>query len=326
MTRASGVARVFATSLLGVVVLLGISRYLLSVDIPLALSRALEVPAWVLLLALAVRCFGPILHSTQFHFVLKSLDYRIGYRKTLLIVYSTLALEYVVPVGGATEVGRVVFLVREGLPSDGAVQATFLHRLTHSLFLIFELALVILWTVRVNAVILWLLVAVVAVNALNASVIAATRHPRVSAALARVTSRIGSRTSYPKALAKPSVPPLGTVLLFVALEKASAVASGYLLLSHLESSISVVHSLVIFDVLLATFWLIPVVTPAGIGQVEAVQVIASSVMNLESGSVLLAAVLYRLITLASVLPQLLPVLLRYGGSEILSIVAGDRSR
>lgn len=311
--------RVSAATLLGVVALVAVSKYVLSVDLGSMIDYVSSVPAELIALVLVTRSIGPLLHSAQFYLIVKIYGYDLGFRKTLVGVYSTLALEYLVPVGGATEVGRVAFLVREKISPDKAIQVTFLHRLAHSAFVAMELAFVIFVTTRINGLVLWLLPLVLAVNALNLAVVASARHPRISRFLSKLASRLSFRGVEPESVAIPKRRSLAIVFLFIGLEKASSVLSGYLLLSYLTKSAGLVQSLLIFDILLATFWLLPIVTPAGVGQVEAVQLLASAAMNLETGAALSAIILYRLVTTVSVLPQLLLALIKYGASNLAEI-------
>ncbi|MEM1623487.1 MAG: lysylphosphatidylglycerol synthase domain-containing protein [Sulfolobales archaeon] len=321
MVRAKGVARVILTLLLGISALVVVAKYVLSIDIRSALGRVAMVPIEVLALALLARSVGPVLHSTQFYLLLRSCGYGMSFKKTVLVVYSTLALEYVVPVGGVTEVGRVALLVREGVPPDGAVLVTFLHRLAHSLFTALELALVLLLVRRIDGLTLWLIVVTSAVNAINLAALTSARSPRVSRLLDRAVSKLGFKSPNPRSFTYPGLNSLAAVLAVIGLEKLSMVFSGHLVLSRLASSIGLPQSFLLFDILLTTFWLLPIVTPAGVGQVESVQLMASTAMNVDSTAALSAFILYRLVTLAAVLPQLLVALAKYG----LSIVLGTQS-
>ncbi|MEM1962375.1 MAG: lysylphosphatidylglycerol synthase domain-containing protein [Sulfolobales archaeon] len=319
MVRARDIARIILTSFLGISVLVVVAKYVLSIDIRSALSRVTMVPIEVLTLALLARSVGPVLHSTQFYLLLISCGYRMSFKKTVLGVYSTLALEYVIPIGGATEVGRVAFLVREGVPPDGAVLVTFFHRLSHSLFTALELALVLLLTRRIDGLMLWLIAATSAVNAINLAALTSARSPKVSRLLDKAVSKLGFKSPNPRAFTYPRLNSLATVLAVIGLEKLSMVFSGHLILSRLAGSIGLPQSFLLFDILLATFWLLPIVTPAGVGQVESVQLVASTAMNIDSGVALSAFILYRLVTLVAVLPQLLVALVKYG----LSVVSGE---
>ncbi|MDW8011251.1 MAG: lysylphosphatidylglycerol synthase domain-containing protein, partial [Sulfolobales archaeon] len=290
--------------------------YALSVDLAQALSYASEVPAHLLALSLAARSLGPLLHSAQFYVVVRSHGYDLGFRRVLLGMYSALALEYVVPVGGATEVGKVAFLAHEGVPLSSAVKITFLHRLAHSVFVAVELALLALLARKIDGLFLWLLTATAVVNALNLAAVASTRFPRFSKPLLKYASKLGYREVEPADIGIPARKTFSTILLAIGLEKAASVVSGYLILSHLDRSASLVHSLIIFDILLVTFWLLPVVTPAGVGQVEVAQLLASASLDLNASSALSAIILYRLVTTASTIPQLIPALIKYGANLV----------
>ncbi|MCX8185456.1 MAG: lysylphosphatidylglycerol synthase domain-containing protein [Sulfolobales archaeon] len=316
MCRVKRVVKIFAAAFLGVVALVATSRYVLSVDLALALSYISEIPIYLLVLALFARSLGPLLHSAQFYLVIKSHGYRLGFKKVLLGMYSTLALEYVVPIGGATEAGRIAFLVYEGVPPDRALQITFFHRLAHSAFIAVELAFVVLLTMRIDRFVLWLLLATAVVNALNLSAVASIKLPKVSRFLLKYVSKLGFRGIESASTAIPMRRSISAVFLAIGLEKISLVISGYLLLSYLDKSASLLHSILVFDILLVTFWLLPIVTPAGIGQVETVQLLASADMNLNINSALSAIILYRLITTVSIMPQLLPAFIKYGAGVL----------
>ncbi len=325
MRGSRSLARALAAVLLGIAALLAVSRYALSVDLGSAFARAAALPLPVLALAAALRGVGLLIHAAQFYMVAESYGCGLSFRRTLLLVYSSLSLEYAVPVGGAVEVGRVALLVREGLSPGRAVELTFAHRLAHSVSAAVEVLLVALLLRRVDAVVLWLLAAVAAANAVNLAALASARSRRVLELLERLASRLGARWTVPSFARRPRAGPLCAALALIGLEKASTVLSGHAILSGLGYSADPVYSLVIFDALLVTFWLLPVVTPAGIGQVEVAQLVASAAMGLDPEVATAAVILYRLATLVAVLPQLAAALLSYGVGRVLGEARAEPS-
>lgn len=307
----------------GVVLFVVISRYVLNVDLGTSLAYLGELPVVVVVLALLARSASPALHSTQLFLTLRSLGVKLGFRRVLLGTYSTLALEYLVPIGGATEVSRVAIFVSEGVPPTKAVESVFLHRLLHSTTATVELA--ILFLVGKSGAVTWVLVtAVSAVNALNIAVLLSSRSRRVREVLSGALSRLGTLSDYLVHVEPPRPTYIAVAAIAVGLEKVVSVVSGYLILKYLEPSTGLADSMLLFDLLLVIFWLLPIVTPAGVGQVEAVQVATSLVIGLERNAVFTAVVLYRIITIISVLPQLLAGFFMYGASRLSEVVSKNR--
>lgn len=295
---------------LGVIAFLGIARYVFSVDLGRALSYALQLPPHVFIVALALRVATPLIHSAQFYYATRSLGLPLRFSDAMLGVYSSLAMEYAVPVGGATEVYRVYFLARRGLPLSTSIGATFLHRLIHSAVATVELALVCTYlrTPRYSGI--WLAVATVSVLLLNSLALAASRSRRLAVTLARVLQRFTPEVVEAGRLHLESPKYLATSVALVAIEKVVAGSVGLLLTFYFVNPFSLVESLLLYDLVLATFWLLPIVTPAGVGQVEAVQLAVAVELGLDGASVLPALVLYRATAILAVLPQLLVALLR----------------
>ncbi len=307
---ASTIAKALIAGGLGVLVFLGIARYLFSVDLGRALSYTLQLPPQVFTVALALRAATPLIHSAQFYYAARSLGLPIGFSYAVLGVYSSLAMEYAVPVGGATEVYRVYFLAKRGLPLSASLGAVFLHRLLHSAVAAVELAVVFTYLRTPKYTGTWLAIAVGSVLFLNSLALAASRSRRLATALGRILQRLTLRVVEigELHLERPSY--LATSVALIALEKVAAGSVGLLLTSYFVDTFNLAESLLLYDLLLATFWLLPIVTPAGVGQVEAVQLAVAAELGAEGASVLPALVLYRTTALLAVLPQLLVALAR----------------
>jgi|GEM_PF-1295454 uncharacterized membrane protein YbhN (UPF0104 family) len=321
--RVSRKAVALLAAVAGVVLFVGFSRYFLGVDLGTSLEYLRGLPAVVVVLAVVARSACPALHSTQLFLVLRLLGVRLGFKRVLLGVYSTLALEYLVPIGGATEVGRVAILVSEGVPPARAVESVFLHRLLHSFSAAVELALLLL--VGIGGGVMWVLTAaVIAVNVLNLAVLASSRSQKIRKLFSGVLPKLGVFPEYPIHVKSPKLTYIAMAALAVGLEKAASILSGYLILRCFEPSAGLADSMLLFDLLLVIFWLLPIVTPAGVGQVEAAQLATSVVVGLEKNAVFAAAVLYRIVTTLSILPQLLAGFFMYGASRLGEVISKAR--
>jgi uncharacterized membrane protein YbhN (UPF0104 family) len=312
--RFSALVKALVVGGLGVLLFLGVARYVFSADLGTALNYALQLPPHTLAVALALRALTPLIHAAQFYYAARSLGLPLRFSEAILGVYSSLAMEYAVPVGGATEVYRVYFLARRGLPLSTSLGTTFLHRLVHSAAAAVELAVVCAYlrTPRYSEV--WLALAVGSVLLLNSLALAASRSRRVAAALARVLGRFTRRVVEVGEVRLEGIGfgYLATSAALVALEKVVAGYVGLIITSYFVSSFSFLASLLLYDLVLATFWLLPIVTPAGLGQVEAVQLAVAVELGMDGTSALPALILYRATALLAVLPQLLVALARSG--------------
>lgn len=305
---------------IGVALFVAISKYVLNVDLGTSLAYLRELPAIIVILAILAKSASPALHSVQLFLVLRSLGVKLGFRRVLLGTYSTLAVEYLVPIGGATEVSRVAIFVSEGVPPAKAVESTFLHRLLHSIAATVELAILLL--VGEGGSVMWVLaVAVSAVNLLNITVLAASRSQRVRKVFSGVLPRLGTLSGYPVHVEPPKPTYIAIAAIAVGSERVASIVCGYLILKYLEPSAGLVDSMLLFDLLLVIFWLLPIITPAGIGQVETVQVATSLALGLERNAVFAAVILYRVVTTISTLPQLLAGFFMYGASRLSEVIS-----
>jgi uncharacterized membrane protein YbhN (UPF0104 family) len=312
--RFSVLAKALAVGGLGVLLFLGVARYVFSADLGTALNYLLQLPPHTLAVALALRALTPLIHAAQFYYAARSLGLPLRFSEAILGVYSSLAMEYAIPVGGATEVYRVYFLARRGLPLSTSLGATFLHRLLHSAVAAVELAVVCVYLRTPRYSEAWLALAVGSVLLLNSLALAASRSRRVAAALARVLGRFTRRVVEVGEVRLEGIGfgYLATSAALVALEKVVAGYVGLVITSHFVGSFSFLPSLLLYDLVLATFWLLPIVTPAGLGQVEAVQLAVAVELGMDGTSALPALILYRATALLAVLPQLLVALARSG--------------
>jgi uncharacterized membrane protein YbhN (UPF0104 family) len=312
--RFSVLAKALAVGGLGVLLFLGVARYVFSADLGMALSYLLQLPPQTLAVALALRALTPLIHAAQFYYAARSLGLPLRFSEAILGVYSSLAMEYAIPVGGATEAYRVYFLARRGLPLSASLGATFLHRLLHSAVAAVELAVVCLYLRTPRYSEAWLALAVGSVLLLNSLALAASRSRRVAAALARVLGRFTRRVVEVGEVRLEAIGfgYLATSVALVALEKVVAGYVGLVITSHFVGSFSLLPSLLLYDLVLATFWLLPIVTPAGLGQVEAVQLAVAVELGMDGTSALPALILYRATALLAVLPQLLVALAKSG--------------
>jgi uncharacterized membrane protein YbhN (UPF0104 family) len=306
----SVLAKALAVGGLGVLLFLGVARYVFSADLGMALNYLLQLPPQTLAVALALRALTPLIHAAQFYYAARSLGLPLRFSEAILGVYSSLAMEYAVPVGGATEVYRVYFLARRGLPLSTSLGATFLHRLLHSAVAVVELAVICVYLRTPRYSEAWLALAVGSVLLLNSLALAASRSRRVATTLARVLGRFTRRVVEVGEVRLEVIGYLATSAALVALEKVVAGYVGLVITSYFVSSFSFLSSLLLYDLVLATFWLLPIVTPAGLGQVEAVQLAVAVELGMDGTSALPALILYRATALLAVLPQLLVALAR----------------
>jgi len=307
---ASTTAKTLIAGGLGILVFLGIARYVFSVDLGRALSYALQLPPYVFTVALALRAATPLIHSAQFYYAARSLGLPLRFSDAVLGVYSSLAMEYVIPVGGATEAYRVYFLAKRGLPLNSSLGATFLHRLLHSAVATVELAVVCTYIRTPKYSGAWLAMAVGLVLLLNSLALAASRSRKLTTALGRVLRRLTPSAVEVGELHLEGPRYLATSVALVALEKVVAGSAGLLLTAYFVGSFNLAASLLLYDLVLATFWLLPIVTPAGVGQVEVVQLAVAMELGVDGASILPALVLYRATAFLAVLPQLLAALAR----------------
>jgi len=318
----------------GLATYFAVAKVLFSASVGSIASWLCRASVPLLLAAIATRASTAPLEALVFTSsaasVKKPLRFPLSYRG----ICASLAMEYVLPFGGLTEVYKVFFYTRCGFSLNEAVAAMFVHRLALSLSLL-VMAFVVSSSVELEA---WLRLAVLATSialaASNVAGIAIAYFRRSGAALGTWAEKIVSRL-VPKSIAsyvdssqvfefRQIDVRLGWVAAAFAVacvEHLAIALAGYLTALSLGIDLGFVKALLVFDVIQSILWLLPAVTPGSIGVLETVQLATLKAIGM-SGAAAAIPLLYRIVILCSMLPQLMPMLV----TDVMSFVKSMESR
>ena len=292
-------------------VVVGVLLYVLLVKILgvggaecLELLSSLNLP--LLLLAIALRGCVPFLHSLELYLAMRVLGLTPRLIHIYRVVCASLGTEYVVPLGGVSEVVKTYGIVQEGFALRHAIVSVFLQRfmVSSAVALIGSAAITIIGSSKLLLlVILAWLVAVINLGLLL-SFLGEYSWSRLVALSKRFAPKWLQRIVENEGPVSISNPSLLAVLAGVAvLERFTIVVAGYLSSLSAGLKLSFPLAIVFFDTLYTIIWILPMITPGQIGILEAVQL---TIMKLSGIRGLLAAIIpivSRIVIMVAEAPQ-----------------------
>ena len=307
-------------SVAGLACYFAVAKLFLSASPEAVLSWVARVSPPLMVLAIAVRALVVPLEATIFLLSARSVGGRISYGSAYRGICASLAMEYVVPFGGLTEVYKVFFLSRQGLTLNEATVAMFVHRIAMSSSLLVMCVVTVLLVPMphwLRALFLLTSLGLVASNVVGTAVLRRERFGRALGSLAkRIVDRVVSRfvplpPSMYSVFEFRSVDlrllPLLAAFAIACCEHLLIALSGLVICVGMGLSFSLPQALLVFDVIQSILWLLPAVTPGSVGVLEVIQL--GALKALGSGSWCAAVpILYRIVILCSMLPQLMPML------------------
>ncbi|MEM4519491.1 MAG: lysylphosphatidylglycerol synthase transmembrane domain-containing protein [Sulfolobales archaeon] len=255
-----------------------------------------------------------LLHSFSWYFIVKVFRNNVSPIKLLAITLVAIFTEVVLPIGGITEITKIL-LVSQFLSITH--EATISALLVHRLLLTVITAVVTIIAINVIevplSVSLTILLPVVGLLALNTVMLLLPSSQIFRKVVEKLTSRfnisaqdfsIKYKESIKKLFSEGKLALILTSLTILA-EKLANGVYGIYLCRLLSTDINIFTSLVVFDSVYVVVWLLPVVTPGNLGIFETVQIMIFKLLGTSLKSAALIALLNRAITLITELPLML---------------------
>ncbi len=311
MDRRRAIAISVGLGVVGLAIYFALARALFSLSLDELVASFQEMNPVLCVLAILVRGATPLLEAVQLYFSIMALGKRVRFRGAIRGMLASLATEYVFPIGGLVEVYKLFYLVRNSLSLNEASQTVFLHRFVLSLSMLAEF-LVIMSAMSVELQLLVPLSTIMLIlTSVNILGFIAFRIPRVAEKLNRFLQRVKylqQRYSYLFAFRaeRISLLPLVAALFSAVVERFMMGLSGYLTCLAMGVDTNFIEALFLFDMIQAVMWLVPIVTPGGLGMFETLQLVAIRSLGIEATAASVLPLAYRLVTVVALLPQLLP--------------------
>jgi len=262
----------------------------------------------LLIAAIAVRASSALLEGLVFASSSRAVGHGLSLRDSYRGICAALAMEYVLPVGGLTELYKVFFCIRRGYKLHEAVQIMFVHRTSICTGLA-VMTIVALSLVHAHP---WLelmlygsIAALITTNIVGITMFIGSLAKSVYRRFLQsvVPVDIDSLTAFrPNPLRVRFV----ALALAIALIEHFAIAvSGYLTSRSLGIGLDYVQSILVFDVVQSTLWLLPAITPGSLGVLETFQLLALKGIGM-GGAAAAIPLAYRIVVMVSMMPQLIP--------------------
>lgn len=230
------------------------------------------------------RASALIMHGVTFFVILYALSREMRLMKVIQITSTSIFVEFIAPVGGITEVAKVYFLKEFGVASvEEAYAAVAMHRilLTGSVAAATALSLHML---RAPAL-MWVVLVIPALGllAVNTAILLVPTSPRVEGLVVRLSRRFGHdirgfsgryKEVFKRLLSAKKYLFLALVMAFG--ERLSNAVFGVATAGILGLSIPVWEAVIIFDSLQTIIWLLPAITPGGVGVYELMQTLLAT--------------------------------------------------
>ncbi len=311
MDRRRAVAISLGLGVAGLALYFALARALFSLSLGELAASFQKMDLVLFALAILARGATPLLEAIQLYFSVMALGRRVSFRGVFRGMLASLATEYVLPIGGLVEVYKLFYLVRNSLSLNEASQIVFLHRFVLSLSMLAELLVVMLAMSVGLQLLIPLSTIVLILVGTNILGFIAFRISRVAEKLSRFLQRVRylqQRYSYLFAFRaeRVSLLPLVAALFFAMVERIAIGLSGYLTCLAMGVDMDFIEALLLFDMIQIVLWLVPMVTPGGLGMFETVQLVAIRSLGIEVTAASVLPLAYRLVTVVALLPQLLP--------------------
>lgn len=234
--------------------------------------------------AVLFRASALIMHGVTFFVLLYALSKEMKLLKVIQITSTSIFVEFIAPVGGITEVAKVYFLKEFGITSvEEAYAAVAMHRilLTASVTTAASLSLYVLHAPTLMWVVL--IAPALGLLATNTAILLAPTSPKIEYFLSRLSRRFGHdvqgfssryREAFTRLLSAKKYLVLALVMAFG--ERLSNAVFGVAVAGAIGLSIPVWEAVIIFDSLQAIIWLLPAITPGGVGIYELLQTLLAS--------------------------------------------------
>ena len=284
----------------------------------------------LIVLAISIRALTPIVHGLSWFLANYICKVKISVRDVIEITLASLFAEYLIPIGGATEVAKATFLsLKTGVGLDLAATTIALHRLSTSLAM-FTVTFVSILSLLAIGALHWTLSVVALISLgmvlLNAILFLIIRYKKFRTFLQRLSIklRLISSTSYTEL---PSLSLREFLLMFSLslIERFSVIIAALLVSKALGLELPFPLIVIIFDSIRVIVWLLPLITPGCIGIIDLLQVSILKTLNISESYMAVLVLAVTSITLISNLPIMSYAALRVYGASLDKIVNLIRS-
>ncbi len=230
------------------------------------------------------RASALIMHGVTFFVLLYALSREMKLMKVIQITSTSIFVEFIAPVGGITEVAKIYFLKEFGVASiEEAYAAVAMHRilLTGSVTVVTMVSLYVLHA----PALMWIVLVIPATSLLaaNTAIFMAPTSPRIERFIVRLSRRFGHdiqgfsgryREVFTRLLKAKKYLALALVMAFG--ERLTNAVFGIATADILGLSMPVWEAVIIFDSLQVVIWLLPAITPGGVGIYELMQTLLAT--------------------------------------------------
>ncbi len=231
-----------------------------------------------LIISFILRAIVITVHGTAWYILIRALR-KVKITDVLKVTYTAVFTEFIIPIGGITEVVKIMLLTKLKLANtDESIATLFAHRIVLSVSIVaMTLASLLILNSPIILYILLLGPSLVLV-AMNIGGFVAPSSSRIESLVNRFTSGIGYDISgfsskYYNCIKNLINRPYYIIasLCVEVLERLANALFGMSIGYMIGIKLSLFQSLLAFDALYAIMWLFPVVTPGGLGIFETIQ-------------------------------------------------------
>lgn len=288
-----------------------------------------------LIIALLLRLASLILHSTAWYMLLR-INYKgTSFTKVLASVLTAVVIEFLVPIGGAAEVVKMLLVTQlNSIPSDVALASLMMHRQILIIVTLIATTTAIYYKNIAFGASIMLLLPAVGLLTINTVLLLAPTYRRFDVLINRLVSGklprfINQANTSPnnfsgryrevlKMLVNLRKPELLAAVLITVLEKLSNSVYGTYVGALATLSLDLPSSLIAFDSIYTIVWLLPIITPGNLGIFEAIQTVLLKALGITPKLAAATALANRVVMVLSAYP-LIPLLATYLGINVKQI-------
>ncbi len=204
---------------------------------------------------------------------------KVSILKTCEVMFAAIFVEFILPVGGATEVARYLLAVKLKLTDrEGAVASIFVHRLINSITILLTTLVSLILVSAPYPLFLSLFIPALILVTGNVALYILPKYKWVERYADKFLNRVGmsiegmsENYKFRVSQVKKAYPLLALAFAFAFLERMANGLYGVEIASIAGINLPFPSSLLSFDSLYTIMWLFPAITPGGIGIFEFIQ-------------------------------------------------------
>lgn len=275
----------------------------------------------IIFLALILKTLPPFIHSIAWYLVLKKYVSKCDFWRVIEISFTSLNAEYLIPIGGATElvkIGLISSIYKIDIGTVAFSVAT--HRIGNSLALALITFIAITYLGLINYLGLIISALILLITLMNLTILLALKAKRTIKYLVSLSRKLLKIDYEVKGLQYIPAKIFLAVLFLSLMEHLIVSISSFMVINALGLSISFWKVVIVFNSLYSIIWVLPVLTPGFIGILDWFQILVLKALAIHKGLATTVVIYNTLVRLLAEVPMFTIATIKVIGRNLSKII------